>query len=507
MVTLSEFGELTEAEQRLLDGLSSGEFVVIGDGTLPPENAGDDRVIRAPFLRALCLEQIEGLPEGVRLHEKGLWVGGALIKGALDFEGCTLSRDLACMYCRFDTEVTLRSGRFQNLFFNGSDLPGVSGDRLRTEGNLVFRGATVRGSLRISGATLDGDLDCAGATLHQGLEDDAVTVDRLSATGGAFFRGATVTGPLRLAGATLGGDLDCEGAALDKGSGAAALMADGARVAGNFFLRDGARITGVVSLAGVSFAMVNDEVGCWPSAPGSIILDRCDYGAFTGHDVNAAARIAWLDRQDAEKYGRDFLPHAWEHCAKVLREMGHREDARRVLIAKEKRQRAARRRKLRRELLFEDEMLFRAADWLLKVTTAHGHRPLRAVRWLVVFWIVGAGVFSLANTHDQIKPNSPIVLRADEWVGCAGTPPSQRACFEATPQAASYPRFNPWIYSADTLLPIVDLEMQGFWIPDDTAGAYGTWARRYLWLQIALGWALSLLAVAGFSGLIRSDSE
>lgn len=31
------------------------------------------------------------------------------------------------------------------------------------------------------------------------------------------------------------------------------------------------------------------------------------------------------------------------------------------------------------------------------------------------------------------------------------------------------------------------------------------WARRFLWLQIIAGWALSLLAVAGFSGLIKSD--
>jgi hypothetical protein len=72
------------------------------------------------------------------------------------------------------------------------------------------------------------------------------------------------------------------------------------------------------------------------------------------------------------------------------------------------------------------------------------------------------------------------------------------------PKAASYPRFNAFIYSADTLLPIVALEMQAFWIPDDRTGA-GWWARVYLWVHIVVGWALSLLAVAGFSGLVRSD--
>ena len=69
----------------------------------------------------------------------------------------------------------------------------------------------------------------------------------------------------------------------------------------------------------------------------------------------------------------------------------------------------------------------------------------------------------------------------------------------------SYPAFNPIIYSVDTLLPIVDLEMQGAWIPDARASWWGIGARVYLWLHIALGWFFSLLAVAGFSGLIKPE--
>jgi hypothetical protein len=46
--------------------------------------------------------------------------------------------------------------------------------------------------------------------------------------------------------------------------------------------------------------------------------------------------------------------------------------------------------------------------------------------------------------------------------------------------------------------------MQDYWIPDEGT-ARGAWARGYLWVHIAVGWALSLLAVAGFSGLVKSD--
>ena len=47
--------------------------------------------------------------------------------------------------------------------------------------------------------------------------------------------------------------------------------------------------------------------------------------------------------------------------------------------------------------------------------------------------------------------------------------------------------------------------MQNYWIPDDSSNR-GMLARGYLWFHIAMGWALTLLAVAGFSGLIKTDN-
>ncbi len=73
------------------------------------------------------------------------------------------------------------------------------------------------------------------------------------------------------------------------------------------------------------------------------------------------------------------------------------------------------------------------------------------------------------------------------------------------PEARSYPRFNAIAYSLDTLLPVVNVEMQEYWIPDETKEPHGLFARIYLWLHIGVGWALSLLAVAGFTGLVKSD--
>jgi len=85
-----------------------------------------------------------------------------------------------------------------------------------------------------------------------------------------------------------------------------------------------------------------------------LLLNRCRYGAFTGGVVTAEGRIKWLSLQDEARWKQDFWPQPWEQCAKVLREMGHREDARAILIEMEKRQRADQRKRLKRDHLYED---------------------------------------------------------------------------------------------------------------------------------------------------------
>ena len=154
---------------------------------------------------------------------------------------------------------------------------------------------------------------------------------------------------------------------------------------------------------------------------------------------------------------------------------------------------------------------------MLAITVGYGRRPSMAVGWLIGFWLLGALIYGVAWGNDGMKPNNAFVLRSAEWVAChpdyvkmePGQPErrafegSQLDCFLTQPEAQGYPTFNAVIYSADALLPIVAMEMQGNWIPNEDVSPG---ARGFLWLQIAMGWALSLLAVAGFSGLIKTDN-
>ena len=205
--------------------------------------------------------------------------------------------------------------------------------------------------------------------------------------------------------------------------------------------------------------------------------------------------------------------------------MGHQADARKILIEKERRLRAMRRGK-------EDDWPLRQVrlgwDTVLSWTVRYGHQPLFALIWLIGFWVIGQNAYLAAWQADAFKPNNAFVLRSAEWVRCGvdvgatvelavpgpkgavQTVPGLRdgvtrqACFAAQPEGRGFPEFNSWIYSLDVLVPVVEIEQQANWVPDDDQ-AQGWVAKIVMYLQIIMGWALSLLAVAGLSGIIKSD--
>lgn len=558
---LSDFEPLNPAEIKLLAGFGSGELVRIGDGMRP---AHDDpsRTVRAELLRLLIL----GHCDGHLLHEKGLRLGGAHVTGALDLEGCRIPRDLVLTDCRFDASPVLLSAIIDNLFLDGSLLPGLQADRLETrgvlsicsatttgairlrgvrlggnieadganieapgsfaidadglesQGSILLRGSKVRGGINLSMVRLGGDVNAVGARIER-ADEIALNGDGIVARGDMALRGATISGEVSLLSAQFGGDLDCTSAAINR-PGGQALSLNRAKIGGAFFLRQGASIEGVLDLTATTIGAIYDEQACWPHR-GELLLNRCQYGAFIGGPVDAAARLDWLARQVSSRSEEDFWPQPYEQLSIVLREMGHDEEARAVLIAKERLQRRARRARANNPFL---RGALAATDWVLAVTVRYGRQPLLALLWLVLFWAVGVAVFSLAAESSAIKPNSPVVLRSSEWTMCAfqqrenrympssgqvmpgraSVGQTQLSCFLNQPEAASYPEFNPWMYSLDAMLPVMEIGQKQFWRPDPVKPR-GRFTLNYYYFLSVIGWALSLLAVAGFSGLVKSN--
>ncbi|HKK34964.1 MAG TPA: hypothetical protein VJ994_01575 [Paracoccaceae bacterium] len=533
---LSDFRPLRPGEAEYVEKLAAEDwdaerFVRIGDGKLPDE--GDAaRTLRGDFVRFLAL----GGGPGAAPPETGLRLRGGLIEGELSVEGCRDLRDVELTDCRFDAAPILRGASVNLLILSRSVLPGLRADRLETRGGVFLRGSRFSGEARLAGARIGGDLSCQDARFASGKDKDvALTCDGARVEGNVNLTAVVAQGQISFAALEIRRSLVLSGGRFVRPArNPVALRLDGASVEGTLFQRSDmrprrprreVRFQGVVELTAARLGTINDDPGSWPERRGALRLDRCTYGAFTGGrtPVDADSRLAWLDLHDPATVGADFQPQPYEQLAKVLRETGHAEDARRVLIAKEAKQRAARRARasagLRPALWIRDQ--------LLRVTVRYGRVPTLAFAWLFGLWILGAAVFHDAAEAGAMKPNNPFILRSPEWAFCAhpdgeaviareknptGTGRSEDGhrtridCFLAQPEAQPFPRFDVWAYSADTLFPLVDLEMQDHWIPDEThSWPYAEATRAYLWIHVGLGWALSLLAVAGFSGIAKSD--
>src|SRR5262249_28112412 len=119
----------------------------------------------------------------------------------------------------------------------------------------------------------------------------------------------------------------------------------------------------------------------------------------------------------------DFWPQPYEQLGSVFREMGHSEDARAVLVVKERLQREARRTRAKNPLW---RASLAAWDGLLAVTVRYGRQPLIAFLWLGLFWLIGVAVFGYAERVGALKPNNAIILRSPEWILCGVNKSEQR---------------------------------------------------------------------------------
>jgi hypothetical protein len=409
------------------------------------------------------------------------------------------------------------------MVFDGARLenPGdraIEAERVSVRGGVLFRGAALRGGIGLPGARIGGSLDLMGSTIDC-PDRRAIEADSIHVEGDVSLQLVQVTGAVSLVTGRIGGDLDLTGARFG-GGGDVAVDFGRTTVAGAFFLRDGASVTGALSLNGATVGAIVDDPACWP-AKGDLRLNRCLYGAFLGSVVGARERLDWLSRQTPERWGEDFWPQPYEQLARVLGEMGHDEDKRSVLVEKERLARRARRGRARSSLV---RLSLHVKDALMALTTGYGRLPLLALVWMLVLWVAGAAFYAHLDRTDAMRPNSPVVLRSPEWVLCAtpredmaflpslgteraglaGPGEAQLACYRRQPEASAYPKFNALMLSADAIIPGTGSGQAAYWSPDTRtpSGNSGKW---FIYFQGLAGLALGLLAVAGFSGIVKSN--
>ena len=381
---------------------------------------------------------------------------GARIDGDARFEGAKLSSPgnaalylsaaeigghLACDWIEADGQVRLRGARIAgSAWFNDAHLRGDKralhavgahiGEDLRfgpgftAEGTIDITRATIEGSVRLEGAKLT---DPAGPAL----------VGRAATVGGDVqcHDGFTAVGPVRLNGVRVAGILNFEGATLAATS-PFALTLTRATVR-ELDLRT-ASAPERMDLSHAEVGILRDRPETWPVA---LRLDGLRYEqlAETG---SAAERLRWIERDDRSAY----LPGPYEQLAAHYRRLGHDDEARRIMLARER----ARRRTL--------SAPGRIWGVMQDAVIGYGYLPERAVAWLIGLLALGTTVFGLHHPAPT---------------GTGAIPP-----------------FNPLIYSLDLLLPVIDFGV---------ARAY-TSEGGYAWLAYVLtaaGWILATTVAAG----------
>jgi hypothetical protein len=346
--------------------------------------------------------------------------------------------------------------------------------RVIGEFNLV--GARIGRSLVISGASLHNPgaraLHATGAEVQGGIDANGLEVE-----GTVNLCDVTVTGPVRLRAAKLSNP---DGVALDaKGLRTSSLMdccegfrADGlitlsgAHIGGTLCFRRATLTTlkcyrletpelvlqwtappdGLVELNFARVGVLRDAPHTWPHR---VRLDGLAYEAVEPI-VPVRERLRLLAR-DVDGY----RPQPYEQLAAVSRRLGNDDEARAVLMAKQRRRTAG-------------------AGWVARwwgrlqdVTVGYGYRPLRAAGWLLLALTIGSIAFEL---H----------------------PPSKL-------DPASLKEFQPVVYTLDLLLPLVELGQQTAFEPR------GDGYRLLTYALTATGWILATTVAAGIARSVRRD--
>lgn len=412
-------------------------------------------------------------PSGTALHANSAVIGSSVFLregfeaiGEVDFVGAKIAGQFDCGRGKFSNQ----NGKA--LHANGAVI-----------GESVFLGDgfEAQGEVSLRTAHVERDVVCIGGRFTR------------EATGGAFEQ--------RLA--------------LDLGS---------CRVGGRIILRQPRRgdhtaldqkthFGGPIDLLGARCArLVDDEAFLAAEPPVELKLAGFVYDALAG-PARAEDRKSWLARQPKADLHEEFQPQPFEQLAKVLREMGHEEDAREIQMLKRRKLRVAEWRRSRRS--GPAAWLRAGADWLFEQWLGHGFRPFR-VLWPAIFLVLaGLWVFQEAYRAGAMAPNSAYVLRSETWIACAqafdAAPSSAQTpaeCWLGSAEGARFQSFSPLAYSIDIFIPIFDLHQETNWIPRPRPEE-PRWlirnARLWQWLQTGLGYLLTALAVAGFTGIVKQE--
>ncbi|WP_330344851.1 hypothetical protein OHA09_17070 [Streptomyces longwoodensis] len=504
-----QYDELTAAERRLITTANSNHFWEPEDGI--PETPRDgrswgvERQIRGGFISEL----LSGLWVDRAPFMRQVAINGARIIGELDLNGVHLTGSLTLVECYIEEHVDLENSEASSITIDHCWLMGgrgssraLSGDGLTVTNDFMFIGNEVLGMIYLGDAKIGGALSLVGSRLKSsgrreypdgalnaqrvevggitllryGFEADwvvltgarlsahlsmidakighptpqeAMTVHQATIAGGVTFSSETrISGTVSFNDSSITGGLTINGTIGDVAKGGLSLK--GASV-DTLRLESRAAISGLVDLSHCTIRVLDDDVDSWPD---HVDLAGLSYTALTEDPRHGyEARLAWIRKQRGGS-----IPYPYEQLARVYRESGRTDDARRILIAMHD--------DARSHLSF----LGRLWSYATRALVGYGYQPWLAGVWLTGLIMIGTAVFSWQY------PENVQLIKPDE----------------------GHPAFNPFIYSLDLALPLVNLGHKQFFVANGFAGIWS-------WISTAAGWIFSTALAASLAGFVKRD--
>jgi hypothetical protein len=478
------------------------------------------------FDRAICKGQLTltSAVIGGNLRCRGATIAHPEI--AVDCQGLTATDVSLCDDFHAYGQVRLRATDLRGeldcsggCFENPTGI-AIDGQGIRTRGNLFLQRPNqptgpsesrsrfvAKGNVDLVAAHIGGAVACHDAAIEDAHDDRfALNLSRCEIGTDLLLIATSVKGTraLGLYGATINGDVNLSGAQLEAPAGVA-LFAASLRVGGALTLAFSSRPHGRIDLAHAKVGRLGDTPNTWPQdAVGtsqelrSVDVTGFEYDALVS-DSNPAARRQWL--REAK-----YSPQPFEHLARLYRNTGHETRAREIAIEKRNVEAAHRGRGARARATF------------LRSAIGYGYKPRRALGWLLLVFVLAGAVSWLAGQNQAMVATkavpggvativaAPPASACKSATSCVALIPRAGAGVVSTPSAAAckgtYPCFNPVIYAAEDVLPIVNLHQAEFWAPD---GSRWPWLPFVVTGLTLLGWLLTSLLVAALAGFIRRN--
>ena len=580
LINLAEraFGQITDAEKKLFEAAVTEEIAKYdtnqGERNTPSHQ--QEATLQADRIRWLCTDASAREFVG----SFGIRIIGAKIEKSLDLQYDTLDFPLSLKGCFFDKPIILENASIRSLDLSKSCVPEIRAERVSVKGHVFLTGNfQASGKVNFSGANIGGNLNCFGGKFQVAEEippilfridreycikkTKTLTVQNARIEGSVFLDSAfEATGTVDLSGTSIGGLLDCQGGRFHNPQGATlkaqgvkinqavllcsgfqssgevdflnaairselncdngkfinqggnALILQGADIKNNVLFRDGfyaegrvglvdAKVGGTFWMRGVRYSpfmkldlraakinVLGDEKASWPDS-GKLEIDGFTYERISPHStVDLQERLTWLRLQSKDR----FSPQPYEQLARAFKNSGLEKESEEISIAKHQ------------DLQFRKQL-----GWLEKLlncisyhTISYGYRPLKIFRYAFVLSIIWTIFYSYGYSKALMSPS--LVRPFDLAPPTIGIEISEK-----------YPKFNPYFYSLDVIIPVIDLHQQRYWLPNANRGSEficidgeniciprsGCLLRYLFWLQILVGWILTSIGVSGFTLWIR----